>query len=1368
MTFVIEVFNDPPSANINVSPTPEWDVTVELDANSEDPDGGAVSHTWTIVDRPPGSTANLSNANDEVASITFDDERDIGDWRIRLYVDDDEGERVTYYQNITIPNIPPDISIEGNFDIDVLGNLTLRAVNAGVSNPAQDVDGGTLNFEWRVLEAPPGATYSPGHTWNGREISVMTFEEDITTVEGTDIAFYTFEVTATDNEGDSDSREIGVRIHNIPPDYHLVGNNEIEVGSELRVETDILTDEDGGDLEFSWEIIQSPNSSPLGPQSDYATSSALSLFTDESDAGTWVFRLHVWDNEGEEAISDRFVVLVDGPVEAEIDGPDQIGSLSFPLVLDGSNSEDTDSPCCAPDYNHSTNQPPLEISQGVYIYEWYLVDFPYEYADEYFTGRVDEVWGIPANVPSISLGFGDLQPGEWQFELYVEDAEGNEDSEIFNVTIVDEDGPPVAFLNPPFQNQLTDISGIIGTTLSLSGAASFDLDNVLAGEALGPGVGISEYSWTYTVTPPGCTALPSLPSNSSTPSFDFLQAGQILPPECLGYYVIDLTVTDDDAVPKTAGAQATISLSNCPSDLCILAPTTLNPEHVEFTENTDITIYYNLNSQLYDIPYFSAGLLAKLEIYREDVFTQTLVYTDYDPNVQGSDKGSILAFHWDGFYSDGSYPEPGAYTLKLSLVDHAYSPSSYQTEAPSAILLEVVEPVIENTTTQYVDHDDLSIGAEPVRINYSFNGGDPDQMVLKILDESSAVIYEETLNRPYSNTFNWNGIDATNTGVSPGSYQIELEAMRGPESLGVSERYRFFVYDLEISSPAGSIPSTAPGMYLQVNSDDDDQNNIVDKQEVATTEDDLILFDISVQPADLPGEFSLSSRSNSLLKAWTDAGKSAEIPLPLSESPLTNSSPTLSLFVEGLESGRDTLTLSFTTNEGLPLNEKQAVLNIFEMKVMVDVDNDYGIGGGTDSQQVYVDVGLWDYGFRIAADAFGAIGTVYNEQDDTRLAASGNPENFVGRDSKRFYFQVEDPSANLDPSIVEEIPLPNFEFYTLKQNLAHDEYPPNNRSLTLIETGVNTGIFTSKAVMLVSDSIDSQYPTNTGTALHPGMANSDQANHRTRYVSSINGFVEAKYFPQGNGGPSFTHTLPVFQRNPDYRRRLQVQAYCFADPHNLGINGLKQVGIDSLLRIMKERYVPAGIQVEPQYNTVTDSLDLPLGSTINLSAVDLAYFNMLGYMVASSHQEELIDQIRNINPANSSNENTVFLVFIDQLAPANRGQAFPDGYIFSYSVARNFVFIASGQAGLDYTVSHEVGHILTNATMTAAELAGTAPGWAPGGHYGGPQDPKNLMRNGTIVTSPRQVILSKRLWNDDTTHIVKQIERMRNTRFINP
>jgi hypothetical protein len=120
---------------------------------SFDPDGDALTFTWTIVSRPGGSTAQIASANSAVASFTPDLE---GVYVVQLAVSDGEFTS-TDTATLTVGpfNHPPvgTLTIDGSAQILVGETVTATA-------SFTDADGDPLEFSW-TLDGPDGSAATP-------------------------------------------------------------------------------------------------------------------------------------------------------------------------------------------------------------------------------------------------------------------------------------------------------------------------------------------------------------------------------------------------------------------------------------------------------------------------------------------------------------------------------------------------------------------------------------------------------------------------------------------------------------------------------------------------------------------------------------------------------------------------------------------------------------------------------------------------------------------------------------------------------------------------------------------------------------------------------------------------------------------------------------------------------------------------------------------------------------------------------------------------------------------------------------------------------------------------------------------------------
>src|SRR6185295_4591603 len=151
---------------------------------------------------------------------------------------------------------------------------------------------------------------------------------------------WTIESTASDDGGEGHRHEEGkttktvhVLVKALVPKIALDGPTSIKVGDPLRLRTTVTADDypDHQPLTFAWDVAQAPASGQVQPQSGYSTDASAALApTTLSDAGTWILKLTVTDMIGTTADKEVSVV-VDGPPQPRIQGPQQIGSHAFPL-----------------------------------------------------------------------------------------------------------------------------------------------------------------------------------------------------------------------------------------------------------------------------------------------------------------------------------------------------------------------------------------------------------------------------------------------------------------------------------------------------------------------------------------------------------------------------------------------------------------------------------------------------------------------------------------------------------------------------------------------------------------------------------------------------------------------------------------------------------------------------------------------------------------------------------------------------------------------------------------------------------------------------------------------------------------------------
>ncbi len=748
---------------------------------------------------------------------------------------------------------------------------------------------------------------------------------------------------------------------NLPPEIDFAGDASIDTGDTISVETTFIEDLDGGDLTFAWDVIQVPSASSTGLQSGLSSTAAISIPTDDSDAGTWVFRLTVTDNEGE-SVDDTFQVFVDGPVHASIVGTDAISYDMFPLQLVGDASWDSDSDCELDPVNHchlTESGPPQGLTAGITKFTWYVTDAPSD--SPYGTGRVDEVFGIDGTSSTLSFDLLDIPPGEWSFELEVEDpsAEGNVHWVGHTVWILHPNTVPLLNLTPSLRYD-TNVGGNLYATVSVQ-AYAYDLDNLLVGDALLPGVGIDDYHWDIQA-PIGCTP-PAPPTGSTASVYAPYAAGELVPPECHGPWTVSVTAEDDDSPALTATGATQIIIGNCPTVLCIDYPTTLYPAFVEFVENVDIPIAYHLDSAVYDDPLFASGLFAEVRLYHESNMVMP-VYTALDPNLLASNKGAVLFFHWDGWTDARTRPETGYYTIEISLWSGSFGPTGISASEPMAIWIETAQVDVGAGATTFVRRADLVAGTDSIALSYEVVGAvSITDVIVRVRDLGSAVVYEQSMGAASFNTFAWNGNTGGGSFLPSGVYTIEVEANASTGVLGTSQPHEFTVYDLDLVPVTNNLGGTPPEQFVVRNGDDDNKNGTEDHADAgpAPADDDLEQMQLLVAPLGANAQIRLDQASGSgTVAIWENPDKTVPVPLPISWNLLTDVPPGI-VYVEGVTSGDVELTIELIDPDAVTVENRNLLAHVVDVDLDLDTNMDGSVtvaddGHETDDKSIVINV----------------------------------------------------------------------------------------------------------------------------------------------------------------------------------------------------------------------------------------------------------------------------------------------------------------------------------------------------------------------------------------------------------------------------
>jgi hypothetical protein len=469
-------------AEVPVKLSVSFDGTGSTDAN-----GDALSYGWTLASRPAGSAAALDAAAGATVNLTPDVP---GDYVVTLVVNDGKVDSLPISATVRAVNAAP----VANAGIDRSLQIGETAVLDG--SASSDANGDALSYAWSVTAQPSGSAA----TVTDATQPVARFVPDLP-------GDYTLSLVVNDGTVASAQDTVQLTVvasgSNRAPTADAGIDQNVSVGTVVTLDGSASWDPDGNLVTYVWTLDSKPANSTAAIVDP--SSPRPSLTPDV--AGTYTASLVVIDSLNVQSGADQVVVTVN-PVNTNnapvaVAGPDQNVLVGATVELDGSGSVDADGDLLS--YSWSITSKPagstaeLSYTNGV--------------ADDPAPTFVADVAGVYV----IGLVVGDGKAFSTQSSLTVTAAVGN-----------------VA----PVASAGDDVSTVVGTTVSLSGALSSDAN----GDTL-------TYTWTLVSRPAGSVAVPVNPG-SATPT---------LTPDVPGLYVVELVVSDGvlssapDSVVVTAG-----------------------------------------------------------------------------------------------------------------------------------------------------------------------------------------------------------------------------------------------------------------------------------------------------------------------------------------------------------------------------------------------------------------------------------------------------------------------------------------------------------------------------------------------------------------------------------------------------------------------------------------------------------------------------------------------------------------------------------------------------------------------------------------------------------------------------------------------
>ena len=279
-----EPVNNPPTVNAgnDIYLTLPNNSTV-VQATGNDPDGDNINFVWQKVSGPNSGTFDGLNTPNLTLSNLVE-----GNYTFRVTATDTQGASGSDFVTIFVSaaNVPPTVSLGNDITLDLPVNSTTLNANA------QDPDGSISNYSWQKISGPPDISFS---NTNQPTVEVSNFVEGI----------YVVRVTVEDNSGENafDEIKITVQAENKAPVVNAGPDKTINLPFNTVTLTGSASDQDSGIGTISWSKISGGNAT-------LNSVNTLNLTATDLEAGSYIFRLTVTDNEGLSSFDDVNVTVV--------------------------------------------------------------------------------------------------------------------------------------------------------------------------------------------------------------------------------------------------------------------------------------------------------------------------------------------------------------------------------------------------------------------------------------------------------------------------------------------------------------------------------------------------------------------------------------------------------------------------------------------------------------------------------------------------------------------------------------------------------------------------------------------------------------------------------------------------------------------------------------------------------------------------------------------------------------------------------------------------------------------------------------------------------------------------------------------------
>jgi hypothetical protein len=212
---------------------------------SKDSDGGTLTFKWTLIGKPIGSAATLTNPGYPNPKFTADL---AGNYVLSLVVNDGKIDSAVTSVSVTATtaNAAPVANAGNNQNVTIGTTVTLDGT------ASSDANNDSLTYKWTLQSKPSNSSANISSVASARP----TFKADLA---GT----YVATLVVSDGKANSDLAVVSIlaSVANSAPVAKAGVNQNVVVGTSITLDGTASTDANGDTLTYKWSLLYKPSNS---------------------------------------------------------------------------------------------------------------------------------------------------------------------------------------------------------------------------------------------------------------------------------------------------------------------------------------------------------------------------------------------------------------------------------------------------------------------------------------------------------------------------------------------------------------------------------------------------------------------------------------------------------------------------------------------------------------------------------------------------------------------------------------------------------------------------------------------------------------------------------------------------------------------------------------------------------------------------------------------------------------------------------------------------------------------------------------------------------------------------------------------------